>query len=98
MPVDDPLYGRQADPCAFERVVHMEPLKNAKELVHISHVEADSVVANGDHEPTVRIIGTLDLDLGALARPCELDGVRDQVGKGEADHGTIAIHGWQPSD
>jgi len=44
--VNDLLDGCQADACAFEFLLPVEPLKHSEELIGVAHIEADSVVAH----------------------------------------------------
>src|SRR5262245_41774138 len=44
--VDDPLDGREADTCAVVVLSVMKSLEHAKQLIHVAHVEAGSVVAD----------------------------------------------------
>src|SRR5262245_42302844 len=46
MPVNDPLDGGQADAGSLEHFAVMQALKNVEELVRVTGVEADAVVAN----------------------------------------------------
>src|ERR1700687_1336455 len=46
MPVDDPADSGQADACARELALAVEPLEGSEELVSVDHVEADPVVAH----------------------------------------------------
>src|SRR6185436_584249 len=46
MPAHDAIHRCQADPCSFELLLSMQPLKNAEQFVGIFHIEPDTVVAD----------------------------------------------------
>src|ERR1700734_641252 len=50
MAVDDALNGGQSNPGAFKLFRQMQALKNAEQLVHISHVKACAVVTYEDFD------------------------------------------------
>src|SRR5690349_684713 len=49
MALDDPLYIRQTDTRARIFIVPNKSFKRTKELVRISHIKTDPVVANEEH-------------------------------------------------
>ena len=70
LPIDDPSDVGETDPSAFELVGGVQPLKHAKELVRIPHIEADAVVANEDDDFVGRFAcrrANLDVRLRARA-------------------------------
>src|SRR5665213_3595661 len=75
MPVHDPLYNRQSDAGSLVFLCAVETLKNAKQLVRVSHVEARSVVA---HE--IGLVPTLPLTADFNHRQVALARVFERIG------------------
>src|SRR5205823_11910466 len=75
---DDPMHDRQTDAGARERLLRMEALKHAEELVGIAHVETDAVVAHV--VDGVRALAQCALfDAGWIAAGAEFEGIGQQV-------------------
>ena len=68
VPVDDPPDGGQADAGAFELLGPMQPLKHAKQLVRVLHVEPDAVVPHEQDDTSRLFAGAADLDRRRVAR------------------------------
>jgi len=49
MPVDDAAHAGQPDPVALELLGRVQALEDAKQLVHVAHVETDAVVPYEEH-------------------------------------------------
>ena len=47
--MDDALDVRQPNTGALEVLLAVQTLKNAEQLAHVSHVEADAIIADEDH-------------------------------------------------
>src|SRR3990170_3748102 len=63
VPVDDTLYGRQADPGSLELLLGVQSLKHPKELIGVLHVEPDPVIAH-EVDRLIASLQTSDLNPG----------------------------------
>src|SRR2546428_11742137 len=98
MPVDDPLYVRQADSRALELVGAMKTLEDAEQLRGVCHLEADTVVAHEDYDLAIRLLGHTDLDPRAGGFPRILHRVGDEIREDEAKHRAISAQRRQRPD
>jgi hypothetical protein len=59
---NDSTYRREPDASAFEFVGSVQPLEDAKQLVHIPHVKSCSVVSNEENGLAVLFTSAADDD------------------------------------
>ena len=78
MPVNDALYGRQADSSAFIFVDTMQPLKRTKQLVGIGHIKSRAVIAYRINVTPVLRHGS-DLDACRVGSAREFPGIPQQI-------------------
>src|SRR6516165_8488400 len=88
MPKDNPLNQSQSDPCAFEIIHAMQPLKHSKQFRRVLHVKTNSVVLD---EVCVLIPAFLksNLDGWIRLRPGELERIGNQVVQNLPEHGPV---------
>src|SRR5436190_1481401 len=98
MPMHNSLNRSQPDAGAFKRLSRVESLEYAEELIHISHIESDSIVSNEHHHLIALLVRTPDFDLGPRACPGEFNGIRNQIHKSKPQHGAVSIPGGQAAD
>ena len=67
MAVNDPSYCRKTNSCAFEIFTAVEPLEDTEQLVHILHVETNTIVPDVKRRFAIARYRS-DFDLGAIAR------------------------------
>jgi len=72
MPLNNTADIGQPNAGALEFMGAVEPLKDAKELIDILHIEADAVIANEDHCFAAPGGSTADFDFGLGATAGEL--------------------------
>ena len=95
--LDDPPHDGQPHAGAFELIRAVQALEDAKQLVHVLHVEADAVVLDEAHQRrAIHAIADLDARLLALAR--ELDGVGDQVDEHLLHEAEVHLPGGKVGD
>src|SRR5262245_22236811 len=95
---NDALHGGEPDPGPLESLGKVQPLKHAKQIVDVLHIEAHTVVPRED-DHFARVTGlTAYLDPRLFARARELDGVRNQVGQGEIQHRPVTRNSRQRGD
>ncbi len=82
----------------FELVWLMQALKNAKQLVNISHIKTRSIVPHEHHYFIVVSIGAPDLDFGPRPYARELDGVGQKVDDYEPQQGTVSVTNRKTAD
>ena len=75
MTMDNSLYDGQPYTCALVILAIVKPLEDAKELILITHIEADAIVADAID------LGfrACDLDPGGFPRASVLESVREQI-------------------
>src|ERR1700733_5254399 len=98
MSLDDTLNRRKSDTGAFKCLAGMQALKYAKELIHVLHIEADTVVPHEHHNLIFARFGASNLDFGLGASPRKLDGIGEKINKYQPQHGTIPIEIGQGAD
>src|SRR5262245_664707 len=91
VPVNDTPHVGQSDARAFEFARAVQALKDTKQLVHITHVEAGSVVANEEHRLLVVPRGAY-FNPGPGTIPGVFEGVGKKVDDDLAKHERIALH------
>jgi len=89
--MDDPTDVGQADAGALELVGGVQALKHAKQLVHVLHVEADTVVEHGEHG-LARLLLAADADVCLAAETGVLDRVGDEITQNQTEHGRVPCH------
>jgi hypothetical protein len=92
MLANDELHRGQADPRAFEILVPVQALKDAKEFVFVLHVETHAIVTNEEDSLSL-LLKISDLNNGALARTGELERIGNQVLKNLLNQNGIALGG-----
>ena len=90
MSLDDAADVGEADARPLELGDQVQPLEDAEELAGVLHFEAHAVVAYEDDGLGLVARRAADLDGGLRPRAGELQGVRDQVAQGDAEHRAIA--------
>jgi len=88
---DDAGDGGEADAGAFEVFIAVEAIEGVEELIGVEHVETSAVIAD---EPGAVAAGggvPADIDDGALDAGAELDGVAEEVFKGDTEEFGIAV-------
>src|SRR5215469_4635465 len=91
MAVDDPLNGSQSYSSAFKLFGKMQALKDAKQLVHISHIEAGAIVPHEDLDLTLIPVGRTDLNFCQAPHPREFDRIGNEIDDYQFQHGTVSI-------
>ena len=98
MPGDNAAHGGQPDAGTFEFIRAVQTLKHTEQSSGIGHVEANPVVADKNHRFGGPAGQRPDLDSRLLQRPGELQGVGDQVGQNDPQHGHISSNRGQVVD
>jgi hypothetical protein len=62
--MDDPLNRSQSNASSFKSIRLVQALKHTKQLIHIFHIKAHSVVPNEHYQVISVSLGASDLDLG----------------------------------
>ena len=79
VPGKDSLHNGQANSGAWELFLRVKPLKDAEQLVVVTHVEPNTIVANEINQFMSNLVTA---GLNATVRPSdgELDCIREEVG------------------
>jgi len=95
--VDDTPNISQSHACALEIVLTVKALEDAEQFVHVSHVEANTIIADEEHLFAVYPY-LAHLDNSTFLAAGELDGVRQQVDKHQFDQTRVTLHRRQLPD
>ena len=77
--MDDTLNGGKPYTSPFKRFGRVETLEDAKQLIYVPHIEADSIILDEHHRFIVVSIAAAYFDLRLRARAREFDGIRNQI-------------------
>src|SRR5882757_6562869 len=69
----------------------MQTLENAKQLVHMPHVETSAIVPDEYSYLLVFLLTAADLDFGVRPRSRELNGIGEQIHKNHPQHGAVSV-------
>src|ERR1043166_1713367 len=90
----DSIHRSQTYSSTLKFLSPMEALKNAKQLVHIFHVETDTVVADENGSAAISL-AFADFDDRFLARAGIFNSVGKQIGKFLFHQSRIALNDWE---
>src|SRR5437899_1993955 len=76
--LNDAANVRQADACAFELLIRMEPLEYAEKPLSVVRVEANAIVTHLENDFVVLDDGA-DFNFGRVARACVLHGIAQEI-------------------
>src|ERR1700733_14140995 len=68
----------------------MQTLENAKQLVHMLHVESGAIIPDEDFDLILFFLPAAYLDFCPLSRPRELNGIGKQVHKNYPEHSAVS--------
>lgn len=90
MPLDNPPHISQPNPGAFKFINPVQTLKDAKELVGISHVKTDAVIADKKDPLGLLARLTTDFDFRLRTASGKFQGIREEVDQHLAQHRPVA--------
>src|SRR5271155_3806783 len=76
----------------------MQTLENAKQLVHMLHVETSTIVPDEYFYLIIFLLTLAYLDLGPRSLSRELNGIGKQVHKDQPQHGAVSVTDRKRSD
>ena len=89
--LDDPPHAREPNPGALELRSGVEPLKHAKELVGVTRIKSNTVIAY-EENMLISFLSCAYFDLRTFTRAGELEGVIQEAGENLAQHRRVALH------
>jgi hypothetical protein len=92
MALNDTVDIRQPYASALEFFGAVEALKDPEELVGISHVESDAVVANKEYGLVGMANARSNFDFRLKARPRIFQGIRQKIDQYQAKHSSVTLH------